>query len=146
MNTYTRDMTQENRGTAMGALAGKRSGFVGFAARVSLFMLLIFFAISAQMHLRAEIERLNKQAMEIQQSIHMLNVQCTNLRNKRERLTDRQNIQAKIQRYRLGLRDADYRQISYITLEAPRGVRKTLRPVQARDSVKKTAEYAFSRP
>lgn len=143
MNTYTRNMNPGSQNADRTAAAG-RMRFACFAARISLLILLIFFAIATQMHLRAEIERLNKRAARIQSNIHQLNVQCTNLRNRKETLTGWTNIHSKIRRYHLGLREADHRQISYITLEIPRAVRKTLRPVQAERRLKKLQEYAHS--
>lgn len=141
MNTYTRSMAQETA-ERNNAAEGKMK-FAGFAARISLLILLIFFAISAQMHLRVEIERMNKQAAKIRMEINELNVKCTNLRNRKEKLTGWENIHARIQKYRLGLRDADHLQISYISLSAPRGVSRTLRPVKvARKPGKNNAVYA----
>lgn len=142
MNSYTRNMnleTAEQRNTADGKMR-----FAGFAAGISVLILLIFFAISAQMHLRAEIERLNKRTTQIQSDIGRLNVQCTNLRNRREKLTGWKNVNSKIQRYRLGLRDAEHRQISYIRILPPRGLRRTLRPVVSQTVKKRPAEYASS--
>ena len=111
-------------------MQAKRVRLAGFAARISGMILLIFIAIAAQMHLRVEIERMNKRATEIRAEISLLNVQCTNLRNRKEKLTSWQNIHNRIERYGLGLREAEHHQITYITLETPRAVRKTLRPVQ----------------
>ena len=128
MNAYTRN--QNTDGVSQEKQQGSRIRLAGFAARISGLIVMIFIAIAAQMHLRVEIERLNKRATEIRAEISQLNVQCTNLRNRKERLTSWKNIQARIQRYRLGLREADHRQVSYITLEPPRAVRKTLRPAQ----------------
>ena len=128
MNNYTRNLNSEN-GTSGGrdAAAHKRTGIAAAAAKVSLFFLLIFGAIAAQMHLRAGIERLNKRSTEIGAQIRQLNAQCTSMRNRKERLTDWPQIQAKIKHYRLGLQGADHRQISHITLISPRGPRKNLR-------------------
>ena len=142
MNAYTR-----NQGTeviSQDKMQAKRARLAGFAARISGMILLIFIAIAAQMHLRVEIERMNKRATEIRAEISLLNVQCTNLRNRKEMLTGWQNIQTKIQSYRLGLREADHRQVSYITLEAPRAVRKTLRPVQVESGIRNRPAYAHS--
>ena len=143
MNTYTRNVNPDMQDANRSAAAG-RMKIAGFAARISVLILLIFFAISAQMHLRAEIERLNKRAARIQLNIQQLNVQCTNLRNRKETLTGWKNIHSKIRHYRLGLREADHRQISYISLENPRAVRKTLLPVQAEHRLKKAPQYAHS--
>ena len=142
MNSYTRNMNPE-AGERKDPAAGKMK-FAGFAAGISSLILLIFFAISAQMHLRAEIERLNKRATQIRSDISRLNVQCTNLRNRREKLTGWQNINSKIRRYRLGLRDAEHRQISYIRIRPPRELGRTLRPVASRSMKKRPAEYARS--
>jgi len=128
MNAYTRN--QNTEGISRDKLQDKRARLAGFAARISGMIVLIFIAIAAQMHLRVEIERMNKRATEIRAEISLLNVQCTNLRNRKEKLTSWQNIQNRIHRYGLGLREAEHHQISYITLDAPRAVRKTLRPVQ----------------
>ena len=128
MNAYTR-----NQGTEVISrekMQNKRAKLAGFAAKVSGMILLIFIAIAVQMHLRVEIERMNKRATEIRTEISLLNVQCTNLRNRKEKLTSWQHIQTRIQHYRLGLREAEHNQIAYITLEPPRAARKTLRPVQ----------------
>ena len=128
MNTYTRNLSQEGSGREQ--QQSSRIKLAGFAAKVSGLIVMIFIAVAVQMHLRVEIERLNKRATEIRSEISQINVQCTNLRNRKEKLTGWQNIQSKIKDYRLGLREADHRQVSYIALEAPRAVRKTLRPVQ----------------
>lgn len=128
MNAYTRN--QNTEGVSQEKLQSSRVKLAGFAARISGMIVLIFIAIAAQMHLRVEIERMNKRSTEIRAEISMLNVQCTNLRNRKEKLTSWQNIQNRIQNYGLGLREAEHNQISYITLEPPRAVRKTLRPVQ----------------
>ena len=128
MNTYTRNLSQEGSGREQ--QQSSRIKLAGFAAKISGLIVMIFIAVAVQMHLRVEIERLNKRATEIRSEISQINVQCTNLRNRKEMLTGWQNIQSKIQHYRLGLREADHRQVSYIALEAPRAVRKTLRPVQ----------------
>ena len=140
MNSYTRNMNLEAEERKNSAGAKKKIGML--AVGISTLILLIFFAISAQMHLRAEIERLNKRAMVIQSEIGQLNVQYTNLRNRKEKLTRWQNVSSQIQRYRLGLRDADHRQISYITIQPPRGISKELRPVVSQNMEKRPAEYA----
>ena len=143
MNTYTRNFNAES---SLENHSGQviRTGFAGFAVRISLLLLLIFSAIAAQMHLRVSIERLNKHATRIQSEIRQLNVQYTNLRNKKETLTSWPNIHAKIRQYRLELREADHRQISYITLDSPRGVSRTLRPSRPIGQIRKRNEYAQS--
>ena len=128
MNTYTRNQTIE--GVSGEKLQSSRVKLAGFAAKISGMIVMIFIAIAVQMHLRVEIERMNKRASEIRAEISLLNVQCTNLRNRKEKLTSWQNIHNRIERYGLGLREAEHHQITYITLETPRAVRKTLRPVQ----------------
>ena len=145
MNTYTRNLNTENPGSGSDPVRGIRIGLTGFAARISLILLLIFFAIAGQMHLRAEIERLNKQASRIQVEINQLNVQCTHVRNRKESLTGWNHIREKIHRYRLGLRDADHRQVSTISLR-PGAVRKTLLPVvqSGGRAAGKRQEYAHS--
>ena len=137
MNAYTRNQNAE--GINSEKVQGSRIRLAGFAAKVSGLIVMIFIAIAAQMHLRVEIERMNKRSSEIQAEISQLNVQCTNLRNHKDRLTSWQHIQTRIHNYRLGLREADHRQITYITLEPPRAVRKTLRPAQSgRTTAKET--------
>ena len=128
MNAYTRN--QNTEGVSREKLQSSRVKLAGFAAKISGMIVMIFIAIAAQMHLRVEIERMNKRATEIRTEISLLNVQCTNLRNRKEKLTSWQHIQTRIQHYRLGLREAEHNQIAYITLDPPRAVRKTLRPVQ----------------
>ena len=132
MNAYTRNMNPDR--PDRNSSSGGKKRIARFAAGVGGLILMIFFAISGQMHLRVEIERLNKHATRVQMEIAQLNVQCTNLRNRKEHLTGWQNIHARIKQYRLGLRDADPRQISYISLNAPRGVSRTLRPVRTSQS------------
>ena len=140
MNTYTRNLSQEGAGREQ--QQSSRIKLAGFAAKISGLIVMIFIAVAVQMHLRVEIERLNKRATEIRSEISQINVQCTNLRNRKEMLTGWQNIQSKIQHYRLGLREADHRQVSYIALEAPRAVRKTLRPVQTAERKHDKRSYA----
>ena len=128
MNAYTRN--QNTEGVDREKLQSSRVKLAGFAAKISGMIVMIFIAIAAQMHLRVEIERMNKRTAEIRTEIGLLNVQCKNLRNRKEKLTSWQHIQTRIQHYKLGLREADHNQIAYITLEPPRAARKTLRPVQ----------------
>ena len=64
----------------------------------------------------AKIEALNKEATKIQMRIRKINLITANLRNKREELTAYPYISAKIKQYNLGLRAADYRQISYLRI------------------------------
>ena len=128
MNAYTRN--QNTEGVNREKLQSSRVKLAGFAAKISGMIVMIFIAIAAQMHLRVEIERMNKRNAEIRSEISLLNVQCTNLRNRKEKLTSWQHIQNRIQHYKLGLREAEHNQIAYITLEPPRAVRKTLRPAQ----------------
>ena len=143
MNSYTRNMNQEAE-ERKNSSGGQKMKAAGFAGRISALILLIFLAISAQMHLRAEIERLNKRATQVQLEIGRLNVQCTNLRNRKEKLTGWKNVNSKIRRYRLGLRDAEHRQISYIRIQPPRDLGRTLRPVVSKSQKKPSAEYAIS--
>ena len=140
MNAYTRNQNTEELNREK--MQGSRIKLAGFAAKISGLIVMIFIAIAAQMHLRVEIERLNKRSTEIRAEISQLNVQCTNLRNRKEKLTSWQHIQSRIHNYRLGLREADHRQISYITLEPPRAVRKTLRPAQSGSRSRTGETYA----
>ena len=142
MNAYTRNQSTES--ISREKLQGNRIKLASFAARVSGLIVMVFIAIAVQMHLRVEIERLNKRATEIRSEISQLNVQCTNLRNRKEMLTGWKNIQTRIQHYRLKLREADHRQISYITLDPPRAVRKTLRPAQSGRQDQSRHTYAAS--
>ena len=128
MNHYTRNMNPA--GLEQQEHQSGKSKIAGFAARISLLILMIFFAIAAQMHLRVEIERLNKRVSELQGKIAQLNVQCKNERNRKEMLTGWQNIQAKIRKHRLNLRDAESRQISYLELDAPRSFRRSIQTAQ----------------
>ena len=48
--------------------------------------------------------------------IRKINLISANLRNKREELTAYPYISAKIKQYNLGLRAADYRQVSYLRI------------------------------
>lgn len=134
MNIYTRNLSTENLGTG-GTAAGSRFHIAGTAARICLLILLIFGAIAGQVHLRAEIERLNKEATQIRRDIHDLNVLYTNARNKREELTGWKNVQAKIKHYKLGLRSREYRQVSKLDVTPIRPRRHALPTVQADDEV-----------
>ena len=132
MNIYTRNLSTENLGSG-GPAAGSRFHIAGTAARICLLLLMIFFAIAGQVHLRAEIEKLNKEATKIRKEIHELNVLYTNARNKREELTGWGNVQAKIKQYKLGLRSREYRQVSKLEVTPVRPLRRTLQTVQADD-------------
>ena len=136
MNTYTRNMNQESREFGKAASESGKMTFAGFAIKISLLILLIFFAVYVQMYLRAGIERLNKQALAIQTHINQTNVKCTNLRNRREQLTSWENVHSKISQYRLGLREANHRQVARIPLDSLRTPRKNQRIVRSaeRDS------------
>ena len=142
MNHYTRNMSPA--GTEQQKRQSEKSQIAGFAARVSLLILLIFFAIAAQMHLRVEIERLNKRISQLQEKIAELNVQCKNERNRKEMLTGWQNIHAKIRKHRLHLRDAEPRQISYLELRAPRSFRRSFQTVQS-EKHRSPAGQAYAR-
>ena len=128
MNHYTKNMNPGSM-EPQNHQSGK-STIAGFAARISLLILMIFFAISAQMHLRVEIERLNKRVSELQDKIAQLNVQCKNERNRKEMLTGWQNIQAKIKRHRLNLRAAESSQVSYLELGTPRSFHRSIQTAQ----------------
>ena len=134
MNIYTRNLSTENLG-AGGPAAGSRFRIAGIAARICFLILLIFGAIAGQVHLRAEIERLNKEATKIRKEINELNVLYTNIRNKREELTGWKNVQAKIKHYRLGLRSREYRQVSKLDVAPVRPVRRALQTVRSDDEV-----------
>ena len=139
MNNYTRNMDPEIREFGNGRAANGRLTFAGFAVKISLLILLIFFAVYTQMYLRAGIERMNKQALAIQAHINQTNVKCTNLRNRREQLTSWENIHAKLSHYRLGLREANHRQVARIPLDSQRTIRKNQPQVR-------TAERDSARP
>ena len=141
MNTYTRNMNPEIQEYGKDPSANGKMTFAGFAAKISLLILMIFFAVYAQMYLRAGIERLNKQAITIQAHINQTNVKCTNLRNRREQLTSWENIHARISHYRLGLREANHRQVARISPESLQMPRKNLRPIR-----RQTAERDSARP
>lgn len=141
MNTYARNLNPET--VKINKNQEGRIKFAGFAAKVSFLILLIFFAIAAQMHLRAEIERLNKRATGMQAKISQLNVQCTNLRNRKEMLTGWQHIQSRIRHFHLKLRQADHRQVSHISLDLPRSARRNFRTVQ--DSGERGYRRAYAR-
>ena len=134
MNSYTRNLSTESLSSGGNGTTGSRFHSAGTAARICLLILLIFGAIAAQVHLRAEIERLNKEATRIRKEISELNVLYTNVRNKREMLTGWENVQTQIKRHRLGLRSREYRQVSRLQFATPRKLNKTLRPVQADNS------------
>ena len=134
MNIYTRNLSTENLG-AGGTAAGSRSHIAGTAAKICLLLLMIFFAIAGQVHLRAEIERLNKEATRIRKDIHELNVLYTNARNKREELTGWGNVQVKIKQYKLGLRSREYRQVSKLDVTPVRPLRRTLQTAQTDDDL-----------
>ena len=138
MNHYTRNMNPTGREQQDSRT--EKSKIAGFAARISLLILMIFFAIAGQMHLRVEIERLNKRISELQGKIAQLNVQCKNERNRKEMLTGWQNIQAKISKHRLNLRAAEHRQVSYIELGAPRSFRRSIRTAQMERAGSRTGQ------
>ena len=142
MNHYTRNMNPAGR--EQQELQSEKRKIAGFAARISLLILMIFFAIAAQMHLRVEIERLNKRISQLQDKIAELNVQCKNERNRKEMLTGWQNIHAKIRKHRLNLRDAEPRQISYLELRAPRSFRRSFQTVQS-EKPRSTARQTYAR-
>ena len=142
MNHYTRNMNpagQEQQERQSG-----KSTIAGFAARISLLILMIFFAIAAQMHLRVEIERLNKRISQLQEKIAELNVQCKNERNRKEMLTGWQNIQTKIRKHRLNLRAAASSQVSYLELGAPRSFRRSIQTAQT-EKIRPRAGQSFAR-
>ena len=134
MNIYTRNLSTENLGSG-GSAAGSRFRSAGTAARVCLLIVMIFGAIAGQVHLRAEIERLNKEAAKIRKEINELNVLYTNIRNKREELTGWSSVQAKIKHYRLGLRSREYRQVSRLDVTPVRPIRRTLQTAQSDDEI-----------
>ncbi|MBQ9338565.1 MAG: hypothetical protein IJS14_14840 [Lentisphaeria bacterium] len=131
MNIYTRNLSTENLGPAGSAPAGNRFHGAWTAAKICLLIVMIFGAIAAQVHLRAKIERLNKEGTKIRKEINELNILYTNARNKRAMLTSWENIQVQIKRHKLGLRSREYRQVSRLEINTPRRPNKTLRPVRA---------------
>ena len=118
MNTYTRSLKEES---AAGAVPrqrrdGAKPWFFAFAVKIILMCAFIFAAVTCRVRYNAKIESLNKEAAKIQMRIRKINLITANLRNKREELTAYPYISAKIKQYNLGLREADYRQISYLRI------------------------------
>jgi len=125
MNTYTKTLKSDGveHITPIRPHQSK-PWLLGFAIRISLICLLIFCAVAYRINFNAKIENLNKRSAQIHTQLKELNIQVYNLRNRREELTSWPSISAKITHYQLGLREADYRQISYVSLMTPPVPRK----------------------
>lgn len=118
MNTYTRglkDGSVASVSTRQRHSAGQPWVF-GFAVKIILMCSFIFAAVTCRIMYNAKTEALNKEATRIQMKIKRINLMTANLRNKREELTAFPYINAKIKQYKLGLREADYRQVSFIKI------------------------------
>ena len=118
MNTYTRSLKDgaETVVSARQRQPGKKPWFFAFAVKIILMCAFIFGAVTCRIRYNAKIEALNKEATKIQMRIRKINLITANLRNKREELTAYPYISAKIKQYNLGLRAADYHQISYLRI------------------------------
>jgi len=118
MNTYTRALRDGPESSALprGHRTAKKPWFFGFAIKVILMCACIFGAVTCRIGYNAKIGALNKEATMIRARIQHINLINANLRDKREQLTAYPHIAAKIEKYKLGLRAADYRQISYIKI------------------------------
>ena len=118
MNTYTRSLKDgaETVVTSRQHQPVKKPWFFAFAIKIILMCAFIFGAVTCRVMYNAKIEALNKEATKIQMRIRKINLITANLRNKREELTAYPYISAKIKQYKLGLREADYRQISYLRI------------------------------
>ena len=150
MNTYTRSLKEEGAGT--GASRSRRDGtkpwFFAFAVKIILMCAFIFAAVTCRVRYNAKIESLNKEANRIQMRIRKINLISANLRNKREELTAYPYISAKIKQYNLGLREADYRQISYlriIDLPEKRAAKRHMASFSGRKQAERTAALASTR-
>ncbi len=120
MNTYTRPLKNDGvEHITPVRTHHTKPWLLGFAVRISLICLLIFCAVAYRINFNAKIEALNKRSAQIKTQLKELNIQIYNLRNRREELTAWPSISEKITRYQLGLREADYRQISYVSLMDP---------------------------
>lgn len=115
MKTYTKDLTRESSEGQHYHSTGK-SWLAWFALRISLICLMIFGAVACRVYLSAEIEIMNKQAARIETQAREVNIQISNYRNRKEKLTSWPVISRKIAQYHLKLQEADYRQISYTRL------------------------------
>ena len=118
MNTYTRSLKDgsETIVTSRQRQPDRKPWFFAFAVKVILMCSFIFAAVTCRVMYNARIEALNKEATKIQMRIRKINLISANLRNKREELTAYPYISAKIKQYNLGLRAADYRQVSYLRI------------------------------
>ena len=118
MNTYTRSLKDgsETIVTSRQRQPDRKPWFFAFAVIVILMCSFIFAAVTCRVMYNARIEALNKEATKIQMRIRKINLISANLRNKREELTAYPYISAKIKQYNLGLRAADYRQVSYLRI------------------------------
>ncbi len=143
MNTYTKTLKSDGVEHITPVRPHhSKPWLLGFAVRISLICLLIFCAVAYRINFNAKIETLNKRAAQIRTQLKELNIQVYNLRNRREELTAWPSISAKITRYQLGLREADYRQISYVSLmDPPIPRKKVLKQKLSSDTrTKRTAE------
>ena len=100
MNTYTRSLKDgsETIVTSRQRQPDRKPWFFAFAVKVILMCSFIFAAVTCRVMYRK------------------INLISANLRNKREELTAYPYISAKIKQYNLGLRAADYRQVSYLRI------------------------------
>ena len=117
MRSYTKNTGyEEKRNRAYNN--GKKSIVYTIAFRICVICLLIFGAVALRVHFVAKTERLNKQIVRIQKKIKDINIETRNHRARREELTAWPSIKGKLSKYRLGLRETDPRQISYIKLQS----------------------------
>ena len=118
MNTYTRSLKDgsETIVTSRQRQPDRKPWVFAFAVKIILMCSFIFAAVTCRVMYNARIEALNKEATKIQMRIKRINLITSNLRSKREELTAFPYITAKIRQYQLGLREADYRQVSYIKM------------------------------
>lgn len=91
-----------------------KSWIVPFLVKASIMFGLIFGAVTLRVYFNEKTHKLNKQAVEIRSTLHRLDLEMNNLRNRRETLSSFAYINSRITRFQLKLRPAEATQIHAI--------------------------------
>ena len=87
-----------------------------FVLKVSFMIALIFLAGTARIHFNEKTERLGREAVRIKAQLHRLELEKTNLRNRKEELSSWQHISSRIEAFHLALRPASPTQVKVLKL------------------------------
>ncbi len=116
MKSYTKNTQQQFTPLNRNSKNPGRTWIMPFVLKVSFMIALIFLAVTARIHFNEKTERLGREAVRIKAQLHRLELEKTNLRNRKEELSSWQHISSRIEAFHLALRPASPTQVKVLKL------------------------------